>query len=189
MLPSYEDKVLAGTLAIAARPRVVRDGPASAVDRRHGRAGLSRRRRRPCTWPWTRRWRMAWARWRCAIRITSVPRGLRAHRRAARRGRSGHQQRQWRHHGPDRAAPCPCWEPTPSRSAAPAACNEPFVLDMATTTVAANKVKVYDFHGKPLPPGWAVDGRGEPVTDAAQAMAYIFKHPEGGLSPWAVRRR
>ena len=66
---------------------------------------------------------------------------------------------------------------------APAAYNEPFLLDMATTTVAANKVKVYDFLDQPLPPGWAVDGQGDPVTDAAAAMRFIFTHPEGGLTP------
>ena len=66
---------------------------------------------------------------------------------------------------------------------APAASNEPFVLDMATTTVAANKVKVYDFLGKPLPPGWAVDGQGAAVTAADSAMQFIFKRPEGGLTP------
>jgi LDH2 family malate/lactate/ureidoglycolate dehydrogenase len=71
----------------------------------------------------------------------------------------------------------------PIAFAAPTAQNEPFVLDMATTTVAANKVKVYDFQGKPLPPGWTVDGQGGAVTDAAQAMEYIFKHDEGGLTP------
>ncbi len=66
---------------------------------------------------------------------------------------------------------------------APAAHNEPFVLDMATTTVAANKVKVYDFQGKPLPAGWAIDGQGQSITAADTAMQFIFKHPEGGLTP------
>lgn len=32
--------------------------------------------------------------------------------------------------------------------------NRPFVLDIATSTVAANKVKVYDLNGKALPEGW-----------------------------------
>ena len=71
----------------------------------------------------------------------------------------------------------------PIAFAAPARRNRPFVLDMATTTVAANKVKVYDLNRKPLPEGWVVDERGPPVTDAALAMDYLFKRPEGGLTP------
>jgi len=72
----------------------------------------------------------------------------------------------------------------PIALAAPDAEGEPaFVLDMSSTTVAANKVKVYDLNGKPLPPGWVVDGEGRPVTDAAEAMAYLHKRAEGGLTP------
>ena len=71
----------------------------------------------------------------------------------------------------------------PLAFSAPARRNRPFVLDMATTTVAANKVKVYDLNRKPLPEGWVVDERGRPVTDAALAMDYLFKRPEGGLTP------
>jgi LDH2 family malate/lactate/ureidoglycolate dehydrogenase len=71
----------------------------------------------------------------------------------------------------------------PLAFAAPARRNRPFVLDMATTTVAANKVKIYDLNRKPLPEGWVVDERGRPLTDAGLAMDYLFKRPEGGLTP------
>ena len=71
----------------------------------------------------------------------------------------------------------------PIAFAAPARRNKPFVLDMATTTVAANKVKVYELNGKPVPEGWVVDERGAPVTDAAAAMGVIFRRPGGGLTP------
>jgi LDH2 family malate/lactate/ureidoglycolate dehydrogenase len=54
---------------------------------------------------------------------------------------------------------------------------------MATSTVAANKVKVYDFHGKELPPGWVVDAAGRTVVDAGAAMDFLFRRKEGGLSP------
>jgi LDH2 family malate/lactate/ureidoglycolate dehydrogenase len=54
----------------------------------------------------------------------------------------------------------------PLAFAAPARRNPPFQLDMATTTVAAGKVKVYKLNHKPLPSGWVVDGDGKPVTDA-----------------------
>ncbi|MGV6476332.1 Ldh family oxidoreductase [Azotobacter vinelandii] len=70
----------------------------------------------------------------------------------------------------------------PIAFAAPARRNRPFVLDMATTTVAANKVKVYDLQGKDIPPGWVVDEAGRPVTAGERAMEYLFRRPEGGLT-------
>jgi LDH2 family malate/lactate/ureidoglycolate dehydrogenase len=71
----------------------------------------------------------------------------------------------------------------PLAFAAPARRNPPFELDMATTTVAAGKVKVHKLNHRPLPPGWVVDGNGEPVTDAEDAYRYVFERPEGGLTP------
>lgn len=71
----------------------------------------------------------------------------------------------------------------PIAFAAPNGEGQPMVLDMATTTVAANKVKVYHLKEKDVPPGWVVDGAGNPVTDHAKANDYVFKHKEGGLTP------
>lgn len=71
----------------------------------------------------------------------------------------------------------------PIAFAAPGAGGDTFVLDMATTTVAANKVKVYDYYGKTLPPGWVVDAQGAHVTDSAQGMDWIFRQSSGGLTP------
>ena len=71
----------------------------------------------------------------------------------------------------------------PIAFAAPARRNRPFLLDMSTSTVAANKVKVYEFHGKPLPSGWVLDEAGQPVVDAGEAMKYIFDREDGGVSP------
>jgi LDH2 family malate/lactate/ureidoglycolate dehydrogenase len=67
--------------------------------------------------------------------------------------------------------------------AAPAERNRAFVLDMATATAAANKVKVYELNGKPLPAGWVLDEHGQPIADASLAMDYIFKRSVGGLTP------
>src|SRR5690606_38275262 len=73
---------------------------------------------------------------------------------------------------------------SPLAFAAPARRNRNFELDMATTTVAANKVKVYWFNRKPIPEGWVVDGRGDPVTDSAKAMDHLFgKDKQGGITP------
>jgi LDH2 family malate/lactate/ureidoglycolate dehydrogenase len=71
----------------------------------------------------------------------------------------------------------------PLAFAAPARRNPPFQLDMATTTVAAGKVKVHKLNHRPLPAGWVVDGGGAPVTDAADAFGYVFERPEGGITP------
>ncbi len=71
----------------------------------------------------------------------------------------------------------------PIAFAAPAKRNRPFVLDIATSTVAANKVKVYGLNDKTLPEGWVADEAGRSVTDAAMAMDYLYRRPEGGLTP------
>jgi LDH2 family malate/lactate/ureidoglycolate dehydrogenase len=71
----------------------------------------------------------------------------------------------------------------PIAFAAPARRNPPFQLDMATTTVAAGKVKVHKLNHRPLPPGWVVDGDGRAVTDPVEAFAHVFERPEGGITP------
>jgi LDH2 family malate/lactate/ureidoglycolate dehydrogenase len=71
----------------------------------------------------------------------------------------------------------------PLAFAAPARRNPPFQLDMATTTVAAGKVKVYKLNHKPLPSGWVVDGDGKAVTDAETAFSHVFERPDGGITP------
>jgi LDH2 family malate/lactate/ureidoglycolate dehydrogenase len=71
----------------------------------------------------------------------------------------------------------------PLAFAAPARRNPPFQLDMATTTVAAGKVKVYKLNHKPVPSGWVVDGDGQAVTDAEQAFRHVFSEPDGGITP------
>jgi LDH2 family malate/lactate/ureidoglycolate dehydrogenase len=71
----------------------------------------------------------------------------------------------------------------PIAFAAPTRRNAPFLLDMATATVAANKVKVHELNGKPIPEGWVLDERGKPVSDAARALEYIYKRDAGGLTP------
>src|SRR4051812_13977462 len=50
----------------------------------------------------------------------------------------------------------------PIAFAAPAKRNAPFRLDMATSSVANNKIKVYELNGKKLPPGWVLDEHGKP---------------------------
>ncbi len=61
--------------------------------------------------------------------------------------------------------------------AAPTGKDAPFVLDMATTVVAAGKLEIAQREGKNIPEGWAVDRQGQPISDPAK-----FR-PEGSLLP------
>jgi LDH2 family malate/lactate/ureidoglycolate dehydrogenase len=74
----------------------------------------------------------------------------------------------------------------PIAFSAPAHHNPPFSLDMATSSAAANKVRVYELRGEPIPSGWVVDESAQPVTDSARAMQILFERPKnmgGGLTP------
>jgi len=83
----------------------------------------------------------------------------------------------------------------PLAFAAPAANNRPFVLDMATTTVAVGKVKLAWLNGKPMPSGWVVDENGAAETDGAKAFGqqqrFSERHgltPLGGLADMASHK-
>ena len=71
----------------------------------------------------------------------------------------------------------------PIAFAAPASRGVPFLLDMSTSAVAANKVKVYAYHQTPLPVGWVVDGTGKPVTDPKEGFRTCMESDVGGLMP------
>jgi LDH2 family malate/lactate/ureidoglycolate dehydrogenase len=83
---------------------------------------------------------------------------------------------------PTRAA-VPVLGTNPIAFAAPAGRNQRFLLDMATSTVAVNKVKVYDLNDKPVPAGWVLDEEGQPVTEAGKALDYLRNRDVGGLTP------
>ena len=70
----------------------------------------------------------------------------------------------------------------PIAFAAPTRRNTPFLLDMSTSTVAQNKVKVYEFEHRPLPSGWVLDERGDPVTDSVRAMELVTVTYTGGIT-------
>jgi LDH2 family malate/lactate/ureidoglycolate dehydrogenase len=70
----------------------------------------------------------------------------------------------------------------PIAFAAPTRRNTPFLLDMSTSTVAQNKVKVFEFQGRPLPAGWVLDEQGAPVTDSARAMDLVTVRYTGGIT-------
>ena len=70
----------------------------------------------------------------------------------------------------------------PIAVAIPAKEGAPFLLDMATTTAAFVKVRVYERRKKPLPPGWAADMNGQPITDGTEFLRQFNSQPRhGGL--------
>lgn len=64
----------------------------------------------------------------------------------------------------------PMYSTNPIACAVPAGDRPPFVLDMATSTVAVGKLDIYRRLGKPLPEGWALDEAGGVRTDAQTAF-------------------
>lgn len=77
----------------------------------------------------------------------------------------------------------PMFSTNPIAFGAPARRNPPLTFDVATPTASIGKVNMAYFADKPIPPGWVVDGVGQPVTDAAQARVIIYDTGEGGLTP------
>lgn len=53
---------------------------------------------------------------------------------------------------------------------APAGARPPFILDMATTQAAGNKIEVAFEDHKQIPEGWGVDAEGRPTTDPAKVL-------------------
>lgn len=67
--------------------------------------------------------------------------------------------------------------------AAPVADEQPFCLDMATTNISWNKLVMYQKQSLPLKEGWAVDNKGEIVTNSRNAVALL---PMGGYKGYGL---
>lgn len=182
MLPGYESLLRQGGLDVTARPEVRRDGPVAAlVDAGRGLghpAGVV-----------AMRLAMDKAR-RMGVGLVCVDRSR--HFGAA--GYYASLAAQHRMIGlVTTSARTVCVSPTrgaqprlptnPLAFAAPAGRHRPFLLDMSTSTVAINKVKVYGYHGRQLPDGWVLDDSGAPIRDAQLAMRSIRSGDRGGLTP------
>jgi LDH2 family malate/lactate/ureidoglycolate dehydrogenase len=68
----------------------------------------------------------------------------------------------------------------PISLAAPAGRENPFVLDMATSTVPIGKLLVQTMHGGDIPYGWAVGSSGAPATDPKAVREGWMLTPLGG---------
>lgn len=188
MLPMYEKLLQAGTLRLTAEPRVIRETPAAAVI--DAGAGLGH----PAA---------AMAADLAAEKARALGIGAVGVVNSHHFGAAGWYARRVAAAGccglvvssargvlvvPTGGAE-PMLGTNPIAFAAPLPEGAPFCLDMATSTTAANKVKVHALQGKALPAGWVVDGAGRPVTEPAAAWALIGgavaagRRPEGGLTP------
>lgn len=74
----------------------------------------------------------------------------------------------------------PVFGTNPISVAAPAGKHQPFNLDMATTPVAVNKLKVYWLKGKEIPEGWAYNEQGGSERNAERAFKTKRMAPLGG---------
>lgn len=179
MLGLYEEHLGVGKIVIAPEIRLVNDGPATAL--LDGGGGLGHV-------PATQAMELAIAKAR-AIGLGAV--GVRRSHHfgaagvyalmAARQGLIGIATS-----GVHNAAVVPTFAAeamfgtNPFAFAAPAARHPPFLFDMATSTVAIGKLKLAELHGRPIPPGWAMDEAGRPTTDPTVGLRHRRLTPIGG---------
>ncbi|WP_322044870.1 Ldh family oxidoreductase [Paraburkholderia sp. J67] len=57
----------------------------------------------------------------------------------------------------------------------PRAEGHPFVFDFATSAIARGDIELHAREGKPIPSDWAIDGAGQPTTDARAALEGAMK--------------
>ena len=69
----------------------------------------------------------------------------------------------------------------PMSVAAPAGDEPPFILDIATSVVAAGKLELAKMAGRQVPAGWIVDAEGKPTTDPDDFWRGGAILPLGGL--------
>lgn len=179
MLPKYVEWIRAGYIVPAAEPKVVRDeGPTALVDGQQAMGHYTA----------TAAMELAIAK----ARVHGV--GFVAVRNSNHFGACASYSMKALAHDMIGLAltnsPFPAMAPTfgrkamlatnPLSLAAPAGQEPPFVLDMATTTVAIGQLHQASRWGRPIPEGWALDPSGAPVTDPASALASRLLTPLGG---------
>jgi LDH2 family malate/lactate/ureidoglycolate dehydrogenase len=185
MLPLYETALQRGRLRPGALPQLLRDAPATAL--LDGGAGLGH----PVA---AQAMQLAIAK----ARVSGV--ALVGVRNSHHFGAAGVYARMASRQGllgfvtssapgifmvPTRAAE-PVLGTNPIAFAAPVAPdsrNTALVLDMATTTVAANRVRVRALREQRVPAGWVIDDGGEPVTDPQASVQQLYERKGGGLTP------
>ena len=80
----------------------------------------------------------------------------------------------------------PTYATNPVAAAFPAGARPPIVLDMATSMVAAGKMRLAAKKGAPIPPDWALDRDGRPTTDPHEAIFHGFLQWAGGYKGFGM---
>lgn len=180
MLPVYEGWLRDGRFDVGASPRTVRESPLSAL--LDGGSGLG--------------FAAARAAMRLAIdkaRTTGL--AAVAVRRSNHFGAAGHYAEMAAQAGlvglcttstvspaiVPTAARDACFGTNPIAFAAPGAAGPPFLLDMATSTVALGRLMSAAWRGEPVPTGWALDDAGRPTTDPQVGYRARRATPLGAL--------
>jgi len=73
----------------------------------------------------------------------------------------------------------------PLAFAAPVSGDDPLVIDLALSTVAAGKIMAARQKGEKIPEGWAFDAEGRPTTDPNEALKGVMA-PSGGAKGAAL---
>ena len=74
----------------------------------------------------------------------------------------------------------------PISVAFPAGEEEPIVLDMATSMVAAGKLRIAEKKGAPIPMDWGLDRTGQPSSDATEVLANGYLQWAGGYKGFGL---
>lgn len=69
---------------------------------------------------------------------------------------------------------------------APAGKYAPYILDMATTAAAYNKILHASLAGKPIPESWGYDADGKPCTDPQRVLNGGSLQPFGGIKGYGI---
>lgn len=80
----------------------------------------------------------------------------------------------------------PTYATNPISIAVPAGKEEPVVLDMATTMVAAGKLRLAGKKGGAIPPDWGLDRDGVPTTDPQEVLLNGFLQWAGGYKGFGL---
>lgn len=80
----------------------------------------------------------------------------------------------------------PTFATNPFSAAFPAGREDPIVLDMATSIVAAGKLRQAAKKGVPIPKEWALDRHGTPTTDPTEAIFHGFLQWAGGYKGFGL---
>jgi L-2-hydroxycarboxylate dehydrogenase (NAD+) len=71
----------------------------------------------------------------------------------------------------------------PIALAAPTHHEQPFVLDMATSVVAAGRIGIYKQRNQSIPPNWSIDESANSITDSEYLSHLLLERKAGGLLP------